>query len=179
MRPKGPGLYERFTLPANNRIDAFKPNAETTALAIARQAPRDPNVGPREALRRHLDEEAARMARRLAELRAQEATGCPGWVTTVAKNGVPVEQETAHRCGAAIVANSEYCSGHAKLKQQEPLPPGEYTCAVQSIVKRDIGRGAGGLDAELAIAGEPERTVLDYLSKRNAPAVFVVERKKP
>jgi hypothetical protein len=67
------------------------------------------------------------------------------------------------------------------LRAQEaatPLPPGEYTGTVRSVVQRDIGRGAGGFDVELAIAGEPERTVLDYLSKRLDPVVVVVERKK-
>jgi len=80
MRPKGPGLYERFNLPANNRIDnplkrthkepyalPAQPDAAPLALAIMRKA-RELGVGPMETLRRHLDAESAATARRLAEL---------------------------------------------------------------------------------------------------------------
>jgi hypothetical protein len=79
MRPKGPGLYSTPTLPANNRIvdplrKTYKdnslpalPDAAPIALTTMRRA-RALGVGPQETLRRHLDEEAVRVAQRLAEL---------------------------------------------------------------------------------------------------------------
>ena len=78
MRPKGPGLYGQFNLPANNRIDTLRqtskdnnlpaqPDIEPLALLIMRRT-RNLGVGPLETLRRHFDEESRRVARRLAKL---------------------------------------------------------------------------------------------------------------
>jgi hypothetical protein len=140
MRPKGPGRYDQFNLPANNRIEnplkqtikdhslPAQPDATPIALAIMRRA-RDLGLGPKEALRRHLDEEAARVAHRLAELE----------------------------------------------KPSTPLPPGEYACAVQDVVKQDIGRGAGGLNVKMALVDKDAHTVTMHLPKAKFSIQFEPE----
>jgi hypothetical protein len=77
-----PNLYALPTMPANRRVDPLRqtckdhsrpalpdpePDATPAALAIMRRA-RALGVGPQEALRKYLDGETVKVARRRAEL---------------------------------------------------------------------------------------------------------------
>jgi len=78
-QPTSTGRYSQIFLPARNRRDDLRaththgdpllvvPDNARTAEAIMRRA-RDLGVGPMETFRRYLDEEARRVAARLAEL---------------------------------------------------------------------------------------------------------------